>query len=31
MKVRNTKRTLRVVRRRVSKVGTSKFRQFRFK
>lgn len=29
MKVRNTKHTLRVIRRRVRKVGTPMFRQFR--
>jgi hypothetical protein len=29
MKVRNIKRSLRVIRRRVRKVGTPKFRQIR--
>lgn len=29
MKLRNTKHTLRVIRRRVRKVGTPQFRQFR--
>jgi hypothetical protein len=29
MKVRNIKHTLRVIRRRVRKTGTPKFRQFR--
>lgn len=29
MKLRNAKHTLRVIRRRVRKVGTPKFRQFR--
>lgn len=29
MQVRNIKHTLRVIRRRVRKVGTPKFRQFR--